>query len=275
MSKKILIIGINGFLGNYLNNYLYKFGFDIYGTSHSFKSDKIFNFNIGEDVPSELIKNRFHAIIYLTHSNNTDLQVKPIKWYRQIFYTLVYTSSIHIYISSYSANNYASSRYGKTKYEIEQFFIKNNAYSISPGLIIGDGGIYKKIEKMVLVLPIVGIPTIPNANNLLPIINITDVCLCIQKIIENENYYKKKSIIIYEKMISLKELASNIAVKNNLKRIIISFNAKIILNILKSLEYLKIKIPVTSDSLKGFIANQNYQDGNDFNQFMKLKDITK
>ena len=46
--KKVLVTGVDGFVAGYLSDYLFKSGYDVYGTtiSETYKNDKIKNHNI-------------------------------------------------------------------------------------------------------------------------------------------------------------------------------------------------------------------------------------
>jgi nucleoside-diphosphate-sugar epimerase len=267
----VLIIGINGFLGKYLNGFLTKRGFEVFGTSHSISDKQIFKLKIGDKIGEDILNKNFHTVIYLAHSYNSSEQNKLIEWYKNIFIQFQPVVKKQIYISSYSANEFAYSNYGVTKYKIERFFLKNLGYTISPGLIIGDGGIYKKIKRMVDISPILFVPVCKAKNNLLPIINIDKVACVILKLIDKD--YKQRSYNIYEDMVVFIEFVKDIAKTHNKKRFIYPFNAKIILNILKSLEYLRIKLPVNSDNLQGFIANQSYRRDSDIDIFCKKDNL--
>ncbi|WP_324170931.1 hypothetical protein [Sulfurimonas sp.] len=271
MNKKILIIGINGFLGRELKCYLSDLNFNVYGTSHNQTDDsKVIRLRIGDSFNNELLSNKFDVVVYLAHSYNKSNNDKFINWYKNIFSIFQQRVDKQIYISSYSANEFATSNYGRIKYTIEKFFLQNGGYSISPGLIIGDGGIYKKIEKLVNILPVIFIPKYNNSC-FLPIVPVKTVCNVISKIINYD--YKIKNYDIYTEKISLKKLAKDIASKNKKLRFIYFINARFVLYIMLIFEKLGLKLPVTSDSLEGFIANQAYHSNNELNIFLENQGV--
>jgi len=263
---KILIVGINGFLGQELNKYFSDRGYDVFGTTHDSSkcNEKVFLLKIGDEVSSNILNNEFDVVIYLAHVYNTDKSDFLIKWYETILLKFKKYTNKQIYISSYSANKFATSSYGTTKYKIEQLFIQNNEYAISPGLIIGKGGIYNKINKFVNMSPLIVIP-ITKDKNLLPIIEIDVLCSIVFQI--SQNKVKQKNYTIYSEMVTLEDLIKKIISSQKRKKIVFNINANMLLNVMKLIEAIHIKLPVTSDSLEGFVGNQKYKISSDITNF--------
>jgi nucleoside-diphosphate-sugar epimerase len=267
----VLIIGINGFLGQELKNHLTSCGFDVYGTSHSNTMDKkIFTLQVGDVPVDEIISLNFSTIIYLAHSYEIKKNQLLVEWYQKLFLKFAPIVNKQIYLSSYSANKHAISHYGVTKYAIEQFFINNDGYAISPGLIIGNGGIYDRIYNFVNKSPLIIIPSNKKVN-LLPIINVENVCFVIKQLMLYE--YPTKNYNIFSEMITLEKLIQRIIHGQNKKKFLFKIDANFVLNIMKIAEFIKIKLPVTSDSLRGFIANQEYSTQSDLLEFTKKGNI--
>jgi nucleoside-diphosphate-sugar epimerase len=267
---KILIIGTNGFLGKELNKFLTVNHYDVYGTTHqNIQNSKVFVFKIGDKVSDNILKEDFHSVVYLAHSYNTEKSEEFIKWYKETFFAFSKRVKKQIYISSYSANEFAVSNYGTTKYDLEQFFIQNNAYSVSPGLIIGKGGIYNKIVNFVKKSPLIVVP-VSSEKNLLPIVDIEKVCYVLSDIIQKN--FDKKNYNIFTEMISLEDLVKRIIDSDNMKKIVFKINAMLVLTLMKQLEFIGIRLPVTSDSLSGFIENQAYTVDSDLDLFYKVKE---
>lgn len=267
---KILIIGINGFLGKELNKFLTANHYDVYGTTHQhIQNNKVFTLKIGDKVSDSILKEDFHSVVYLSHSYNIEKSEEFIKWYKETFFAFSTQVKKQIYISSYSANEFAISNYGTIKYDLEQFFIQHNAYSVSPGLIIGKGGIYNKIGVFVKKSPLIVVP-MNSKKNLLPIIEIGKVCYVLSDIIQKN--FDKKNYNIFTEMISLENLIKRIIDSANMKKIVFKINARLVLTLMKQLEFIGISLPVTSDSLSGFIENQAYTVDSDLDLFYTVKE---
>ena len=258
---RILIIGCNGFLGQALYQYLVSLNFDVFGTSHQESADnKVFKLSVGDDIDENILNKNMDAVVYLTHIYEKEKSLELVRWYKKTFLLFEKVVKKQIYLSSYSANKLAVSSYGQVKYEVENFFISNNGYAISPGLIVGNGGIYNKIKKFIMLSPMVVVPVNPN-KNLLPIVSIENVCFSIKKLLDNE--YDRRNYNIFTELLSLETLVNKIITDIKKRRLIFRINANFVLKVMKSFESLGIVLPVSSDSLSGFIANQNYTAKND------------
>ena len=257
-NKKVLIVGINGFLGKELSKFLKNKGIDVFGTTHAANmSNNIFQLKIGDSINKEILLNDFSSVVYLSHSATIESK-KLINWYKKIFMTFKSQAVRQIYISSYSAHKQAVSNYGKSKYKIERFFIENNEYSISPGLIIGKGGIFNKIAGFIDKFPIIVAP-ISSKENQVPIVSIDKVCGVIFGVIQDN--FISKNYNIYSHMIKLEGLIKALIQINSKNKWIF------ILYVMKIIENIGIKLPVSSDNLSGFIANQKYSVKSDIVEF--------
>ena len=257
-NKKVLIVGINGFLGKELSKFLKNKGIDVFGTTHAANmSNNIFQLKIGDSINKEILLNDFSSVVYLSHSATIESK-KLINWYKKIFMTFKSQAVRQIYISSYSAHKQAVSNYGKSKYKIERFFIENNEYSISPGLIIGKGGIFNKIAGFIDKFPIIVAP-ISSKENQVPIVSIDKVCGVIFDVIQDN--FISKNYNIYSHMIKLEGLIKALIQINSKNKWIF------ILYVMKIIENIGIKLPVSSDNLSGFIANQKYSVKSDIVEF--------
>ena len=107
-----------------------------------------------------------------------------------------------IFISSISAHIKSLSDYGKTKYKIEKFCLKNKIIILRPGIIFG-GGIDKKLSLMSSLLryfPI--IPCFNNKNKFLYSVHINDLIKVIfkniksSKLIGNYNVFSNHKIYL-------------------------------------------------------------------------------
>jgi nucleoside-diphosphate-sugar epimerase len=254
-NTKVLVVGINGFLGKELSKFLKEKGVIVFGTTHTANiSNNIFQLKIGGSINKALLQNNFSSVVYLSHSATIEGE-KLIDWYKKIFMIFKGRAVEQIYISSYSAHKQAVSNYGKSKYKIERFFIENNEYSISPGLIIGKGGVFNKIAGFIDNFPIIVVP-VSSKENQVPIVSIDKVCDVIFNVIQGD--FISKNYNIYSHMVKLEDLIKTLIQINSKKKYLLRMNGYFILNVIKVIESIGIKLPISSDSLSGFIANQKY-----------------
>ena len=81
-----------------------------------------------------------------------------------------------VFMSSFSAHEYANSHYGKHKFYLENKF-KDNHLVIKPGLVIGKRGLYAELEKLIESRSI--IPIIGNGDQIFQCIEIENLCKAI------------------------------------------------------------------------------------------------
>ena len=263
-NNKVLIVGINGFLGKELAGFLKEKSIEVFGTTHTSNVSKnIFQFKVGDIINSKILLNDFSSVVYLSHSASLESE-KLINWYKKTFITFKELGVRQIYISSYSAHEHAISDYGKSKYQIEQFFLENNEYSISPGLIIGKGGIFNKIAGFIDKFPIIVAP-VSSKENQVPIVSIDKVCSVIFDVIQDNLVIKNYNI--YSHMIKLEDLIKALIQINSKKKYLLKINGYFILYAMKIIESIGVKLPISSDNLGGFIANQKYSVKSDIVEF--------
>jgi len=263
-NKKVLIVGINGFVGKELSKFLKNKNIDVFGATHTSNVSKnIFHFKVGDTINSKILLNDFSSVVYLSHSASLESE-KLINWYKKTFITFKELGVRQIYISSYSAHEHAISDYGKSKYQIEKFFLENNEYSISPGLIIGKGGIFNKIAGFIDKFPIIVVP-ISSRENQVPIVSIDKVCGVIFNVIQGN--FISKNYNVYSHMIKLEDLIKALIQINSKKKYLLKINGYFILYVMKIFESIGVKLPISSDNLIGFIANQKYSVKSDILEF--------
>jgi GDP-D-mannose dehydratase len=82
-NKKVLIVGINGFLGKELAGFLEGKGVEVFGTTHTSNISKnIFQFKVGDTINSKILLNDFASVVYLSHSASLESE-QLINWYKK------------------------------------------------------------------------------------------------------------------------------------------------------------------------------------------------
>ena len=256
---RVLITGANGFIGTHLVKYIQAQGDLVVALTRSGlianPNTEVFQWQLGEKIPSSALVGITHAI-HLAHDfNGEDGATKTYSASLDIVNQLLAAGvTRQLFFSSYSAGEHAISRYGKTKYLIEQALISlTDVTIIRPGLVLGEAGIYGRINKMVKYFPVIPLPD--GGCGKVPIIEVekltqetytllTGECVCQANIFERE-------------LSSLRELVKSASKKSNKKNYIVNIPSRIILFTLRFFEYFSIKLPINSDNLQGFLANQN------------------
>ena len=133
----ILITGIGGFLGSSLATYWRTAGHTVSGTSHHF----------GDPPPSRALT-RQDTVIHCAHDFSPGAEQRNREGTLTMFEAAKNAgATCQIYISSYSARADSPSRYGATKYAIEQEFLARGGMIVRPGLVAGPGGMFARLAR--------------------------------------------------------------------------------------------------------------------------------
>ena len=123
---------------------------------------------------------------------------------------------------------------------------------VRPGLVLGDGGLYGRIQKWARVLPII---LLPNGGKV-PIIKIEKLCDLTLEIISNIE--SSCEINLFEKEFkTLRQIVLEAALEFDRKPWVFSIPASWVNFNLISASRFHIPLPVNSGNLGGFLANQS------------------
>ena len=167
-----------------------------------------------------------------------------------------------IFFSSYSAGPHSKSLYGITKFRLEKAFKSyHDIVIVRPGLVLGHGGIVKKISQIVNSFPIIPLPN--GGEGLVPVISIRKLTKIILNIAFNKSFNQLN--LFESELISLRSLVKNLSGNKNV--LIISFPRIIFYLFIKLINILRINNSITLDNLDGFFANQLAEHKSDLRFF--------
>ena len=150
--NKVAITGASGFIGAKLCEYYANRNWQVIPLSR--KS----NYQLAGEFPVDSIKG-CHLIIHCAHDRSSkfesiedDVNFVGVKRLLQAADQLGIQQIV--YLSSMSAHDKAQSRYGVIKHKIENLFKEANYEDrhlvVKPGLVLGDGGLFKDIHKFII-----------------------------------------------------------------------------------------------------------------------------
>jgi len=255
---RILILGSSGFIGSHLVKTAIKKGHEVICMSRkeSRINDAVVSFQWGlgqplDDVVGLGVDCAIHLSYDFSGEEGASLTLKETL--KNIDALIAMGVKKQLIYSSYSAGPHSKSLYGKTKYSLELGSLsKTGTIIVRPGLVIGDGGIYGRITSWVNKFHIVPLPD--GGAYPIPIVNIEDLCentinLCVADQVPREcNFFQDKKI-------SLKVLVKKIAHDRNTKVLCFSIPSWLIAYPLKTLDLLRIKVPINVDNIIGYKAN--------------------
>ena len=259
----ILLTGINSFIGCNLGRYLADCGHNVYGTVRNLTKvpsqakwlKKNFIYELGGP-PETFMFNDIDVVVHLIHDFRSGKMNVNIQGTQALYLTAKNSGvQYQIFISSYSAQKEAISEYGKTKYALELFFRKEQGIIIRPGLVLGNGGLFRRMVKLVQNFPVLPIPD--GGKGRVPIIDIHTLCKSIVMIIASKLHENKEFNLFHNELISLKYLLQQIRHITKRKMIFINLPSGLLLLPLVFFKKIGIKLPISSDNLKGYIVNKD------------------
>lgn len=262
----IFITGINGFLGNYLASHFSESGHIVSGTtSRTTLSKNIIQCKLGDEIPEGVFKN-MDVVIHCAYNFIKGEKHSNINGTIELILSAKKEGvKKQFYISSLSARPDAISEYGTSKYQIEER-IKDieGVIIIRPGTIIGKGGVFGKMLTIAQKLPVV--PITNGVSNALYLIAIEDIYL-ILKYLSKSNDIKREYNLYYHSNLSTPELFK--ILKRKFNKLYIPFNIPLFVFdvLLFLIEKVKIKLPLSSDNLKGYISSQDMIHKSDISLF--------
>jgi nucleoside-diphosphate-sugar epimerase len=253
---RVLVTGAGGFIGKNLIAYLATNNIEVIAFSRSEIpiEGAMYQFIWGFGKPLPKFPSNVDCAIHLAHDFNGNAGASLTIASTVDLVRLLKGHGIkkHLFFSSYSACADTKSIYGITKYKLEQILKKiNGIILIRPGLVVGDGGIYKKIITCAKFLRVVPLPN--GGHGKVPTVSIEKLNEVILKLILTNKKIKELNLF-NPRLTSLREIILQSSKK---KIIIVSIPYICFFIFLGLFEILKIRMPIKLDNLSGFIANQN------------------
>lgn len=253
-NKKIIITGANGFIGEHLLNHFNAIGYRIIALVHSLPKNKHASVeyvihDMNEPVEESIFTN-VDALIhcaYVRYDRNKNADAINLKGTHYLINVCEKYSVKFVFLSSFSAHENAISHYGKMKLKCEQLIDGSKNLIVKPGLVIGKKGLAADIihkVKASTFFPLIGAGAQP-----LQTVYIDDVCVVIEKLLQNN---KTGTYLVAENNpVSMKLFYETVALALNKKIVFIPIPFMFVYFVSKLAELLKIKFPVSSDSILG------------------------
>ena len=174
---RIFITGVGGFLGGALAAHLAARGHEVRGSRHS-------EMQLGGAFDASVFGG-MELVIHCAHDFTSGSRRKNVEGTRAWFDAAAALGArLQVLVSSYSARPDADSEYGRTKFEMEGMFHSGVQTILRPGLVIGDGGLYRKQRAALLRMPVV--PVIGDGSQPVAVIHIQHFLDAATVVIEGE-----------------------------------------------------------------------------------------
>jgi len=257
---KILITGSSGFIGKYLTKYLASNNISVLGLSRSGKyvqgASRSLKWSLGDDIPITILGD-IDCVIHLAHDfkNRKSSEFSASATISLIEKLNKFGIKKQIFLSSFSAGPWAQSNYGISKFRIEKSIKKfNRIIIVRPGLVIGNGGVFKKIKKIARLLPVIPLPD--GGKGIVSIVKIENLSEFILKIIKYNAQSNNLNYLIEDERKTLKDIVIE-QIKHRSPRPLIFFIPNfVILTVFKLVNFFNFNSLGLIDSLIGHISSQ-------------------
>ena len=259
---KIFITGIHGFIGSHLAAHLAAAGHEIHGSVSSPSLlaprpawvQKQSVIKLGEEFAEEVFGG-IELLVHCAHDLSTGSDEANYSGGVGISEAARRMGvARQIYVSSCSAHAGARSSYGRTKYRLEAYFLDNKHTAVRPGLVIGGGGMFLKMCRMIRKYPVLPMPDRGRAA--VPVIGIEDLARALAAVMSRVAGGSYN--LFYDPAVSMKELllATRDALHAGTR--FIPLPTGIILAMAAPLTWLSIPLPAAVENIRGYRANQDH-----------------
>ncbi|OGL51393.1 MAG: hypothetical protein A3C43_06925 [Candidatus Schekmanbacteria bacterium RIFCSPHIGHO2_02_FULL_38_11] len=256
----IFITGLNGFIATHLASFLSERGNVICGSTSrpntqisNNRARHIYSLKLGNSVDRSIFQD-VDAVIHCAYD------FKPGALKRNIQGTIAIAEAARsqgiqkqVFISSLSARPDAVTEYGKAKYETERYFLQNGGVVIRPGTVIGNGGVFGRIVKLMKKCPVLPLPN--GGKSQMYLIGIVDLCISIAEILNRKG--PSEFNLYYHEKPALRTILTQMKFILQCNVLLIPLPAIFLLFPLEFLKWLGIRTPIDVDNLKGFIKSQD------------------
>jgi nucleoside-diphosphate-sugar epimerase len=253
-AMKIFITGIGGFLGGALAAHLAARGHEVRGSRRS-------EMQLGAPFDASVFAGT-EVVIHCAHDFTAGARPRNVDGTRMWFDAAAAQGArLQVLLSSYSARPGADSEYGQTKFEMERMFQTRLQTSLQtslqivlrPGLVMGDGGLYRKQRAALLRMPVV--PVIGDGLQPTAVIRIEDFLEAATVVIEGERTGAFN--LFYEKQPSYRELVRAIKAEAGQRTIFVPIPAGLALALARAAEALHLPVPVKPGQIRALMGNQS------------------
>jgi nucleoside-diphosphate-sugar epimerase len=250
----VIVTGANGFIGGNLVRHFHARGWRVRALARQLPSQRLegvdyYAYNIGESPAESALKGARFLVhcAYVRHNDDSDSDRINVDGARALLASCRSWGVKPLFLSSFSAHEGARSHYGKAKLATEAIFDPAVDLILRPGLVIGRGGLFGAMCGFIAsrrYIPLVGSGTQP-----LQTIAVDDLCLIIERGLD-------KGIcglfaIAHPAPTTLRSIYEAVASHLGKKRLLIPVPIWLLLSACRVAEFLRIRLPVNSDSVLG------------------------
>ena len=264
---RVLITGVTGFLGSSLATHLSTLGHEVRGTTTGPSRAvpvSTFRHRLGDPVEDAM----FAGTDVVVHAA---YDLSPGSGQTNVAGTIALAEAARtrgvtrqIFIGSYSAHPGAVTEYGRTKAELQAWFLSAGLTVVRPGLVIGRGGLYARMAEVVRkhrVVPVV----CPGA--LVPVIALGDLTRCMAGLIDAGIAGQVR--LYLDERVTMRMLMREIRRSVGSRAVLVPVPYAVARAGLALLLAARVRPPLGRDNLEGLRANQGRAEAGDLSSYVR------
>ena len=261
---RVLITGVTGFLGLSLASHLASLGHEVRGTTTGAPDPSkrgwgaTFRHRLGQPIEDGMFAGT-DAVVHAAYD------LSPGSWATNVAGTIALAEAARsrgvtrqIFISSYSAHPGAVTEYGRTKAELQAWFLSAGLTVVQPGLVIGRGGLYAKIAEFVRTRRVVPVVS-PGA--LVPVVALGDLNQSLAGLLEKPAGAPVR--LYLDERVTMRRLMEEIRRSVGSRAVLVPVPYLFARAAVAVLDAVRLPLPLGRDNLEGLRANQGRAEPGD------------
>lgn len=265
---RVFITGVSGFLGAALGAHLAESGHIVGGSAtrilpapKGVRELRIMRF--GEPLTAELFAG-YEAVVHAAYSLLPADEQRNVDGTLSAFRAAGEAGAVRqVFVSSYSAHAGATSAYGRSKQRIEEA-LAGSATIVRPGLVIGRGGLFARMRRIVERMPVV--PCISGTGGF-PVVAIADVCLACERLVSATE--PSVANLYLEQRVSLRDLLQEVARALRVRRVFLPIPYAAAFAAAWAFEKVPLQLGVTLENVRGLRANRDASFRSDLRTYVE------
>lgn len=250
---RLVVTGANGFIGGHLVRHFAARGWDVVALARTPPSEtspgwRHLRYTLEEALPVEAFAGA-HALIHCAFARGAlDLNVEAAR--RLLAASRRAGVRRNVFLSSLSAKEHASSAYGRQKLAIERLFDGAADTVLRPGLVLGDGGLFRSTVAHVRARR--PIPLIGRGQQPLQVVALDDLTRAVETVIERE--LAGRFVLAHPEAVPYRAFYAKVAARLGVGPRFVWVPYHLVSAALGVAEWMGLRLPVDRDNLRGLRA---------------------
>ena len=268
---RIYITGVSGFVGGRLAEHFLAGGHSVLGCGSSEASrgaapeglERFDVLRLGEDAPSGTFAD-VDAVIHGAYVAGKDSEEQNVdgteSWRRQADGEAV---GRQLFLTSHSADADATSAYGRQKYALEERFLEHGHTALRLGLVIGDGGLFRRMLDLIWKLPV--LPLLDGGRAPTPVTSPTDLARAVEALLQvSPDAGPGRAYHLFNaEPVPLRDLLRSARRALGARTLFLPIPSSLLLPPLIVARKLRIPLPVDEENVRGYRSNRERERASD------------